>query len=102
MGSYLAGMNTTSTSRPAGGRYEIRLQGRLDARWSARFEGMTLTTDDGFTLLEGSLVDQAALHGVLQQLRDTGLVLVSVARVPSGAVTHRSCTSDPTTSGEPT
>ena len=39
---------------------------------------MTLTTGDGFTLLAGPVVDQAALHGLLHQLRDIGLPLVSV------------------------
>ena len=61
--------------------YEIRLQGRLDPRWSSRFDGMTLTTGDGFTLLTGPVVDQAALHGLLHQLRDIGLALVSVTQV---------------------
>ncbi len=61
--------------------YEIRLQGRLDPRWSGRFGGMALTTGDGFTLLTGAVVDQAALHGLLHQLRDIGLVLVSVNQV---------------------
>jgi hypothetical protein len=75
----------TSTSQPDGsGWYEIRLQGRLDPRWSARFEGMTLTTGDGDTLLEGPVVDQAALHGLLHQLRDIGLPLVSVTQVETG------------------
>ena len=47
-------MNTAPTTNPDGsGWYEIRLHGRLDPRWSARFEGMTLTTGDGFTLLTG-------------------------------------------------
>ncbi len=79
-------MSTTpSTSRSDGsGWYEIRLQGRLDPRWSARFEGMTLTTGDGGTLLEGPVVDQAALHGLLHQLRDIGLPLVSVHQVETG------------------
>ena len=61
--------------------YEIRLQGRLDPRWAGRFDGMTLTTGDGITVLTGAVVDQAALHGLLHQLRDIGLVLVSVRRV---------------------
>ena len=79
-------MSTKPTSRPDGsGRYEIRLQGRLDPRWSARFEGMTLTTGDGITLLEGPVVDQAALHGLLHQLRDIGLPLVSVRQVEAGS-----------------
>ena len=63
-------------------RYEIRLRGRLDPRWAARFDGMTLTTTgDGTTVIEGPVVDQAALHGLLQKLRDTGLPLISVAQV---------------------
>ena len=48
--------------------YEIRLQGRLDPRWSAWFDGLTLTAGaDGTTTLRGPVVDQAALHGLLQQ-----------------------------------
>jgi hypothetical protein len=79
-------MSTTPTSRPDGPSwYEIRLQGRLDSRWSARFDGMTLTTGDGFTLLAGAVVDQAALHGLLHQLRDIGLPLVSVTQVDTDA-----------------
>ena len=77
-------MNTAATTDPDGsGWYEIRLTGRLDPRWSARFDGMTLTTGDGFSLLAGRVVDQAALHGLLHQLRDMGLPLVSVTRVGS-------------------
>jgi hypothetical protein len=82
-------MSTTPASHPDGPRwYEIRLHGRLDPRWSARFEGMTLTTGDGFTLLAGVVVDQAALHGLLHQLRDIGLPLVSVTQIepaPTGS-----------------
>jgi hypothetical protein len=74
-------MNTAATTPDGSGWYEIRLQGRLDSRWSARFEGMTLTTGDGSTLLTGRVVDQAALHGLLHRLRDVGLPLVSLTRV---------------------
>ena len=60
-------------------RYEIRLRGHLGSRWAARFDGMTLTThSDGTTSLEGPVVDQAALHGLLTQLRDLGLPLLSL------------------------
>lgn len=59
--------------------YEIRLQGRLDERWAAWFDGMTLEpAPDGVTVLRGRLVDQAALHGVLARLRDLGVPLISV------------------------
>ncbi len=45
--------------------YEIRVQGRLDQRWSEWFDGLTITYDaDDNTLLRGPLVDEAALHGL--------------------------------------
>lgn len=64
-------------------RYQIRLQGRLDARWAAWFDGLVLTRDsDGTSVLSGPVVDQAALHGLLQKIRDTGLPLLSVRTDP--------------------
>jgi hypothetical protein len=93
-------MSTTSTRSPdETGWYEIRLQGRLDPRWSTRFDGMTLTTGDGFTLLTGPVVDQAALHGLLHQLRDIGLPLVSVTQVEHDDVKRLSTDPDTPTSG---
>ena len=73
-------MSALPVGRPDGPpRYEIRLQGRLDPRWAAWFDGMTLTTaDDGTTALRGPVTDQAALHGLLQKVRDLGLPLLSV------------------------
>ena len=67
------------------GRYEIRLKGHLDARWAARFDGLTLTHDsDGTTIIHGPVTDQAALHGLLQKTRDLGLPLISVTYVEPG------------------
>jgi hypothetical protein len=64
------------------GLYAIRIKGHLDARWAARFEGLTLTREDnGHTLLTGPVVDQAALHGLLRKVRDLGLPLVAVIQV---------------------
>jgi hypothetical protein len=80
----------STAPRPADrpGRYEIRLAGHLASRWSARFDGMTLTTcDDGTTLIEGPVVDQAALHGLLLTLRDLGLPLLSVTQLDPSAST---------------
>lgn len=76
-------MRHTSAGRSdTPGRYEIRLKGHLGSRWAAWFDGMTLTTNsDGTTVLEGPVVDQAALHGLLTKLRDLGLPLVSVTQV---------------------
>ena len=92
-------MNTAATTPDGSGWYEIRLQGRLDSRWSARFEGMTLTTGDGSTLLTGRVVDQAALHGLLHQLRDMGLPLVSVTRFDGHVATRPEGNPDTTTPG---
>ena len=76
-------MGTNATAQPDGsGWYEIRLQGRLDKRWSTWFDEMSLTTDpDGTTVLCGQVTDQAALHGLLARLRDLGLPLISVTQV---------------------
>jgi hypothetical protein len=66
------------------GWYEICLQGRLDKRWSAWFDGMAISTGTGgTTVLRGHVADQAELHGQLSRLRDLGLPLISVARVPT-------------------
>jgi hypothetical protein len=73
-------MSDAPTSRPDGtGEYEIRVKGHLATRWDAWFDGFTLSrTADGTTVLTGFIVDQAALHGVLAQLANLGLPLLSV------------------------
>jgi hypothetical protein len=73
---------TPTPDRSEAGRYEIRLTGRLDAHWAAWFDGLTVSVEtDGTTLISGPIADQAALHGVLQRVRDLGLPLVSVTRM---------------------
>jgi len=60
-------------------RYEIRLEGQLDQRWTDWFEGFTLTNEsDGTTTLTGHVIDQAALHGLLRRVGDLGVTLLSV------------------------
>ncbi|MBX3098649.1 MAG: hypothetical protein KF761_03645 [Salinibacterium sp.] len=60
-------------------RYDIRLEGQLDPRWSDWFEGFALThNSDGTTTLTGPITDQAALHGLLRRISDLGVVLISV------------------------
>ncbi len=86
-------MNTPPATQPPEGEwYEIRLQGVLEQRWAAWFDGMNLTAnEDGSTTLRGALIDQAALHGVLQRLRDLGIPLIAVTQLqPNGtpAPTH--------------
>ncbi len=71
-----------TTDADEAGRYEIRLAGRLDARWAAWFDGLTVDdTVDGTTVIAGDVPDQAALHGLLQRVRDLGLPLISVTRI---------------------
>jgi len=62
--------------------YEIRVQGRLDQRWSSWFDGLTISYEgEEITVLRGSLIDEAALHGVLIKVRDLALPLLAVSRV---------------------
>ncbi len=73
-------------SSPDAGRYEIRLTGHLHERWTAWFDGLTVShRRDGTTVISGPIPDQAALHGLLQRVRDLGLSLVSVMRVGTDA-----------------
>ena len=79
-------------------RYEIRLDGHLAPRWAARFDGMTVTTHtDGTTSLDGTVTDQAALHGLLTGLRDLGLPLLSLTRLQTDPSTDPS--NDPDRTG---
>lgn len=72
------------TGHTTPGLYEIRVQGRLEPRWATWFDGFTLAAEpNGTTVISGTVVDQAALHGLLQSLRDLGLPLVSVTQ-PQG------------------
>jgi hypothetical protein len=70
----------TAPAEPA--RYELRVQGVLEPRWSAWFEGLQVSSDDrGETTIAGPVTDQAALHGLLAKIRDLGLPLLSVRRL---------------------
>ena len=60
-------------------RYHIRVRGHLDPSWSAWFDDLSITNEaNGEAVLAGSIVDQAALHGVLIKVRDLGLALIAV------------------------
>ena len=65
----------------AGARYEISVQGVLDGRWAAWFEGLQVTDDGSQTVISGPVADQAALHGLLNKICGLGLVLISVRRL---------------------
>lgn len=62
--------------------YQIRIKGHLSQQWLGWFEGLNITLEeDGNTLLNGTVVDQAALHGILKKIRDLGMPLLSVHSV---------------------
>ena len=67
--------------RPA--PYRIEIQGQLDESWSTNFGGMAISTqavpgDGKVTILQGIVADQATLHGILNSIRDLGLLLLKV------------------------
>ncbi len=78
-------MPDRSITGPGAGQpkvYEIRIKGHLGPRWADRFEGLAISPEaNGDTLLTGPVVDQSALHGLLRNVRDLGLPLLSVVRL---------------------
>lgn len=63
--------------------YEIRVTEYLDGRWSEWFGGLQVDhSEAGETILSGEMADQPALFGVLGRIRDLGLTLISVQRLP--------------------
>ncbi len=62
--------------------YQILIKGNLDPQWSDWFDGFTITPlENSRTVLVGPVADQAALHGLLNKLRDLGLPLLLVERI---------------------
>lgn len=71
-------------TRPA--RYRIVVQGHLGPQWADWFASFRLSWQEpGETVLVGTVVDQAALHGLLNTIRDLGLPLLEVRRLEPGA-----------------
>ena len=85
VGSYGPRVSTEPTITP---QYEVRVRGHVGPRWTAWFDGLSLSTEDGgITVIRGPMVDDAALQGLLQTLRDVGLPLVSLIQLPPDAPT---------------
>ena len=61
-------------------RYEILVEGVLGEDWSAWFDELRVATVGTDTIISGVIADQPALHGLLNQIRDLGLCLISVHR----------------------
>lgn len=60
------------------GRNIIIVQGLLDTKWKDWFEGMVISYEGTNTILTGNIMDEAHLHGILNQIRDLNLKLISV------------------------
>jgi hypothetical protein len=71
----LAGVTVPPASRQ---RYDIVVRGRLSARYESAFDGVTLESRHGKTMLRLDLADQSQLYGLLNRLRDFGMELISV------------------------
>jgi hypothetical protein len=65
--------------------YQIKVWGRLSADWSEWLNGVTITPEDDATIID-AMVDQAALRGILCQIWDLNLTLVTVTRIETGAI----------------
>jgi hypothetical protein len=67
--------------------YEIVVRGHLDPSWSAYFDGFTIARQPSGSVLRGSVIDQAALYGLLSRARDLGLTLLAVRYLATEATT---------------
>ena len=85
-------LGVSSPGLPA--HYEIRVDGVLDHRWAAWFGGLHVETDGTQTVISGLLTDQPALHGLLTRIRDLGLCLISVRRLPASEAGNQAQPSD--------
>lgn len=62
--------------------YDIRVAGQIDTQWSTWLDGLTIThPQPGETMISGDIVDDAALHGTLNRIRNLNLSLLSVIRI---------------------
>jgi len=61
--------------------YRIKIKGVLPLTWSRHFDGLSINHEADKTILHGTIVDQAALHGVLTRIRDLGLPLLLVEQI---------------------
>jgi len=70
---------TQALDKPA--VYEFKVAQSLSGQSAAWFDGLEFVPDEqGNTLFRGTIIDQAALHGVLTKIRDLNLILLSVMR----------------------
>jgi hypothetical protein len=67
---------------PAHSGYEIRIKGRITKASESAFDGLTVTVNPIETVVRGTMIDQAALYGILERIQALGLELVEIRRIP--------------------
>jgi hypothetical protein len=73
---------TVQSFHSGGGIFEIHVKGYLNDKWSDWLEGLEVRLfDNGEMILSGTIVDQAALIGILNKLNRLNLTLLSVSEV---------------------
>lgn len=75
-------MRSEQAGDPAQPGYEIRIKGRITKASESAFDGLTVTENPIETVVRGTMIDQAALYGILEQIQALGLELVEVRRLP--------------------
>jgi hypothetical protein len=60
------------------GKAIITIQGLLDKKWKNCFDGMEISYEGDNSIITGNIKDEAHLHGILNQIRDLNLKLISI------------------------
>ena len=70
-----------------GTTYRIVVRSELNGSYAVAFEGMEMEAKGGYTVLEGKIIDQPQLYGILERVNGLGLELLSVEALPDYAHT---------------
>jgi hypothetical protein len=63
-------------------RYEFRVEGRLTEEARTAIADMRVTEVPPETVIDGEVLDESHLHGIIVQLQALGITLVSAHPVP--------------------
>jgi hypothetical protein len=63
-------------------RYEFRVDGRLTDEAKDAFAGMRISEVPPQTVIDGEVLDESQLHGIIVQLHALGIAVVSVQSIP--------------------
>jgi putative NADH-flavin reductase len=76
-------------------RVQITVEGHLDQWWKTVFPGLELTEQqNGTTMIEGVVDDEAALHGLLRKIRDAGMGLIGIRRTANNTTSEEDLMSE--------